>query len=59
MGRETHREREEPGGPAGETSAGPAEERTIRGDVDDPLEPRDEEPLERTFTVIRVRRVNL
>ena len=51
MGRETHRQREELGGPAGETSSGPAEKRTIRRDVD--------EPLEQTFTIIRVRRVNL
>ena len=63
VGRETHREREELGGPAGETSAGPAEERTIRRDVDEPLEPREETrddvPLEQTLTIIRVRRVNL
>ena len=37
---------------------------TIRGDVDEPLEPReetrdDEVPLEQTFTIIRVRRVEV
>jgi hypothetical protein len=42
VGRETHREREELGGPAGERSAGPAEERTSRRDVDEPLETREE-----------------
>jgi hypothetical protein len=65
--RETHREREEFGGPAGERSAGPAEERTSRRDVDEPLETReeireetrDDVRLEQTFTIIRVRRVNL
>jgi sporulation protein YlmC with PRC-barrel domain len=51
VGRETHREREELGGPAGERSAGPAEERTIRRDVD--------EPSEQTVTIIRVRRVDI
>ena len=59
MERETHREREEFGGPAGERSAGPAEERTSRRDVDEPLETRDDVRLEQTFTIIRVRRVNL
>jgi hypothetical protein len=61
--RETHREREEFGGPAGERSAGPAEERTSRRDVDEPLETREETRddvrSEQTFTIIRVRRVNL
>jgi len=48
------------GAPAGETSTGPAQERTIRRDVDEPLEPReetrDDEPSEQRFTIIRVRR---
>jgi len=67
VGRETHREREELGRPAGERSAGPAEERTSRRDVDEPLETheeireetRDDVRLEQTFTIIRVRRVIL
>jgi sporulation protein YlmC with PRC-barrel domain len=59
VGRETHRDREELGGLADKTSAGPAEERTIRRDVDEPLEPRDDEPLEQTVTIIRVRRVDI
>jgi hypothetical protein len=67
VGRETHREREELGGPAGERSADPAEERMSRRDVDEPLEPpeepreesRDDVPMEQTFTIIRVRRVTL
>ena len=63
MGRETYREREELGGVASETSVSPVEERTIRCDVDEPLEPRektrDDVPLEQTFTIIKVRRVNV
>jgi sporulation protein YlmC with PRC-barrel domain len=63
VGRETHRERDELGGPTGETSAGPAEERTMRREVEEPLEPReenrDDEPLEQTVTIIRVRRVDI